>query len=368
MLQLFIENEVAENPTCKVRWCVDNNTINYFRDKGVAEPKVLLVVVKEVQGYAPPREHRYMAALTDLAMFVPFTKAGNNKIFATIVWDTPGGKSAETRFLSKDGYDYRTDVLTYDKKAIHKNDQLMYEYAELTVKVDEKLFPKLPADWDWVNLWFSTVSRDQCHHRKRRFLAYSIQPIAMALFFAAVGLYETIAGILCVIGMGCLGLYPGKEDWKYLVPYTDSWNIKWAFQDYREFFTSWYSLPLRPVFLIAAAGIAVLVGVIINATYFWQVVGIGIGVFAAIFIAYVIAGKYAVKPMTKLVRSIDNFIDTLISFMKVKAQERAFRKMVRTSCLFIDKTHPLDIPKEAKTVKLMFDGVKRNVCRPFEEQ
>lgn len=364
MLQVFIENEVVNNPTCKVRWCVDNETINYFRDRKIAEPKILLIVVNQPD-YETPREYRYIFPLTDLSRFIQVTRSGDHKIYATIVWDKVNGKSAETRFLSKDDYEYRTDVLSYDKKTFYKQSEFMYDYAELLVKVDKALFPKKPADWDWVNLWFNTVSRDQCHHRKRRFIAYSIQPIAMAILVSTTVLYETVFGLLTVIGMACIGFLPGN--WKYLRPLSDFWSLKYAFSDKKEFFTKWYTMPLRPVFLLSVISFAVVWGIVSNATYFWQVVGYGISIFTVMFIVYVVLGKYAVKPVEKLTNAIDKMFDTFINFMKLKAQERAYKKMVRTSCLFIDKENPLNIPKEAKTTKLMFDGIKRNVCRPFEE-
>lgn len=62
-----------------------------------------------------------------------------------------------------------------------------FGYAKTFLQVADGYFAKEPSAWEkwWVNLWFGgEAAHDQCHFRRRRLVAYTLQPPLVALFIA----------------------------------------------------------------------------------------------------------------------------------------------------------------------------------------
>lgn len=370
MLKLFVENEVADNPTMKLRWCVDTETFNWLRDNKISHPQLLIVTRNQQSG----REDRYLTGLRDIMYFVPFHGPGKNDVFATIVWDSED-KSAEDVFLRRDNGYYKNHVINSKGEMFADLDNTR-DRAQKMVRVDKKLFPERPRDWDWVNLWFSSKPVDECACRRRRMLAYTVQPIAMALLYFVVSLIFSVAAIGSVLGMACIGRLP--SDWSSLNPFEfGDFNPKdaydWSYsRPKKSFFTKWYSFPLRPIFVLVFAAIAIIAGIKGNATYFWDVVLVGAEVFACLFVLYLLVGVIFVKPIASKRKALEAWLNKATAAYEKyqqareqRSRDREYKRMLVLACTTVDKADPMVIPKEAHTARLAFSGVKRKVCRPY---
>jgi hypothetical protein len=99
--------------------------------------------------------------------------------------------------------------------------------TQITVMVDEKFMAKKPWDWEWTNWLYETKPRDQCQFRKRRILAYTIQPPLVAFMsviyfvFGMVmwcGIWRTLCKTVAAIGLILWGIKPSHINWRAFNP------------------------------------------------------------------------------------------------------------------------------------------------------
>ena len=361
MLKLYVENTEAQDPTMRVRWCVDPELFRELQAQK-AIPHILIVVYNVVS----IAEYRYVEKLSALTVFIPFRKAGENIIYATICWNTED-ETVSDRFLAKGSYRYNTSVLKEDHSGFLSNLEHSKDFATATVHVDEALFPKQPFDWGWVNRWFTEKPVDQCEFRKRRIFAYTAQPILLVIGRIIYGLLMNTVAFFTLLW----GRVPNID---ILNPFGNvdgnTPDDVYRYQPY--YFDRWYSIPFRPVILIAVCGIAIGIGAIVNATYLLTVLGYAALAFA-IFMVLLTIGYYGLHAPYK--RSEKNRWDREHEERR-KRQEIAdaeFKRKLkeeyqlaqRALCLFVKSEDPLAIPDEAQTAKLRFNGIKRRVCRPY---
>lgn len=228
MLKLIVGDEKGEvqNATIPVRWCADKETLDKLKELGVVNPYILIVVVKNKREIS-----RQIAPLDHLVEYVKFESLGENKIFATIIWSDKGKKGLWKRFLRKDDGNYRTDVLYFgDYGDFDKNLSNTLDFAEVNVMIPTELFADYP-EWEkkWVNLWFSTRPKDQCHYRRRRIMAYTIQPPAVFLYLLFVEILPRWIITILLVSLG------------FWFDFKDSWNPKkWRpLWNFRPLFRPW---------------------------------------------------------------------------------------------------------------------------------
>jgi len=123
-------------------------------------------------------EWRSKCKLTDLVHYVKFLRPGKNRIFAII------------------SCGYRDCYI--DEKS-----------TSLDVDLPEEVFADEPPAWEknWVNFFFSTKAVDQCDFRKRRLLAYTIQPILIVLMLI----------VRCIAFLGFLSVGASKLNARPLI-------------------------------------------------------------------------------------------------------------------------------------------------------
>jgi hypothetical protein len=191
MFQLQVSSNDVTNGNIAVSWCLDAQMLKKLSDNKVDDPQVV-IVVSPVEGYHSHKEYRKVVPLKDLMTYVEFKASGLNKIWGFVSVNMP--KDVRSINLSKNGGDYRTDILTddgtnYYQLAYHPTNYSNDQYSvPIEVNVPAGAFAKEPPKWEkiWVNHWFRSKPQDQCDYRRRRLLAYTVQPLVMLLDIVVV--------------------------------------------------------------------------------------------------------------------------------------------------------------------------------------
>lgn len=200
MFELQVASRDVTNGNIAISWCVTPETLQYLAANKVKDPQVIIVVAP-TENYHSRREYRKVVPLQDLMTYLEFKASGENQIRAFI--STKSRKDARGSYLSKEDGDYKTDILSEDGKEwgyifggkyqTHTTESGDEEqvYARspdlpaptVMVNVPAGVFAKEPAKWEktWVNHWFRSKPQDQCDFRRRRLLAYTVQPLVMLL-------------------------------------------------------------------------------------------------------------------------------------------------------------------------------------------
>lgn len=185
MLQLQVANTDVTNGNLAVAWCVDAEVLKELAEKEIADPQVVIVVAP-TENYHISKEYRKVVPLKDLMTYVEFKTAGPNKIWA-YVSRLAYAKSVRNNVLTKENGEFCTNILdmdgsTYTTDQSPSDTELFYA-APVSVVVPQGVFAKEPAKWEktWVNYWFRSKPQDQCDFRRRRLLAYTVQPLAILL-------------------------------------------------------------------------------------------------------------------------------------------------------------------------------------------
>lgn len=205
MLQLFSEVIDVQSATIPIRWCVHKITLHKLMSRGAKNPHILLEIVSENSV-----RFRKLAPLDQMVEYIQFRRPGENKIMATIVW-TMDGKSKELWdcYMSRRGGDYSNTVFTKSGDGVlsdMKREECV-EFAAMDVVVPHELFAKEPHAWEkqWVNFWFRAHSIDQCEYRKRRILAYTVQPLPVFVWLIMKLVVRFIAAVVLIIGLPIIG-------------------------------------------------------------------------------------------------------------------------------------------------------------------
>lgn len=213
MLKLLIKDTTVQSSTVAVSWCLEKRVIDKLNQRLTLqkdEGLYLLLVVAPKPSYAGGhrsyRETRKLVPITDPFAYVDFRHPGENNIFAIMVW----GKESRLhdRFISRHDSWHGTDVLWSDGVTVNEHFTKFLAppgflegiTASIAVQVPEECFAKEPPEWEktWVNYWFRGQSLDQCDYRRRRLVAYTIQPVLFAIKY--------LIGALCILVLMLCGM------------------------------------------------------------------------------------------------------------------------------------------------------------------
>ena len=191
-IKLIIENRTeAQEPSVMLRWCVQPEIVEELKRRKIADP-YLLIYIKECE---TGRARTILVPLLQLAQLVHFYIAGDHKVYARIVWPYKD-KSNDDRGVVKEGFSHRfrgsidfrwQEGANNVYMAVDTKETIGYDHTD--IRVAGGFFAKEPAAWEkwWVELWHhENSSRDICHFRKRRLLAYSLQPPLVFLWIVFI--------------------------------------------------------------------------------------------------------------------------------------------------------------------------------------
>jgi len=227
LICLFTEETQTTDSVIPIRWCIDKDVFKDLRTRKVEKPHLLLVVVKWGKDQWHRKEVvRKLVPLEQMMEFIQFKRPGLHKIMTTIVWNTHGNadRLKKTFLTSHRRNSYEMNVLTYEKDRLENPRHIALNTdgidggGVIEIKVAEGFFAKEPPKWlsKWVNLPFRWKPVDQCDFRKRCILAFSLQPIIIAIWLIVKELIAISIGLfLLLCGIKGVNFSPARKPFIY---------------------------------------------------------------------------------------------------------------------------------------------------------
>lgn len=364
MLELHITDNDVTGGNVAVSWCTDKELLAELANEQIKDPHLVIVVAPADGRYANKKEYRKVVPLNDLMTYVEFRAPGKNKVWAFV--SQLSGKEARNEYLKRSDGEFATDILSHDGENFTSRFQ-EFTAEPLDLYVPEACFAPEPADWEkeWVNHFFSNPAVDQCHFRKRRIFAYTLQIILMlGSLIARLPLY------LLALLIGSKGLSP-----KYLTHSMDN-SLKDSLdllkggtifvrpdKDYptgklrdeaKYLLKRGWTVPFMPLILIPALWL------IFTGKAF--ILGLGGVVLLSLVLILIAIWFFAEGEAKKFYYRVDAWLDD-----RLGPKEYAYldaEEMDLLVCNGKPKGYN-NLPSKKKTFKLRFSNLKAKVCRPF---
>jgi hypothetical protein len=375
----MVENPEVKDVVIPLRWCVDRETLDELKDKGVQDPYLLLVIA---QKYCAPEQK--LVPFNQMLEYVELKRPGVNRIFATIVWNKEKGRLGLWRqYLQQKNGRYNNELVDcwWSSDMAFDQPEESIGKAVLILEVPRELFAKEPHRWEkkWVNLWFENRPKNQCYFRRRRLLAYTIQPPAVFLWTIFVKILPRwMAVILLVI----LGFWVDPDSWspktwKPLLdwrPLVHPWRK--TFRDlFTEAFADWKGTPA--IFMLSVYIFLPFAIVITLSSFLWKFV---------CFTAKPITNRFD-RVLEVLESKLGSFIGRLVSKipwpepkpvdpaeLKRIADEREKIYLVERYasyqvllCENVSSVEPRKVVPFKYKVYLRYMDLKASICKPFAE-
>ncbi|MBX4210474.1 hypothetical protein KW783_00690 [Candidatus Parcubacteria bacterium] len=381
MLRLTVPNPEQADANIPIRWCVSKETYEILKAKLVKNPILYITVLKDREVV-----DRILTPVSAMMTYVQFHRKGKHTVRATIVWT---GGSVDDDFFKRDllkrsnQHDYEFDLFNFDKKECTAELRQGRDYSaraylgcicensEIDINVAEEFFAKEAPAWEkrWVNLWYEYAPRDQCQYRKRRFVAYSIQPPLVLLWVTLVALIRAIwATVLFLIGMRGVKFSPiihpfGNSTSDVNDDVENNFFIENKIQKPRPL---WFAL-LQPLSLV-----------IVALVLFMHRPGAHMKKFE-LFIFAVPSILYLVFVSLVICHLILRRTESLEykAAHAAEIEQRNKRQAERATQVFDETFHDLvctgtampasleALPKSRQTIRLRYNNFKAKVCKPF---
>lgn len=378
----------GKSASMAIIWCLSPEQIERLKRED-KEPKIVISVlhIKRRGDDRYPRfefeeENRKIVPVTAVSTFVTFRNPGQHIICAGIKDGDYEDKDLLKIYRRDHGYnDYFRSIVDvkadfYDSgktENVYMDSSYLLakdDFATLEVNVDERHFAPQPRDYKLVNSWFDTKPTDQCHHRKRRILAYfltfAILPLTqfgkIILFFLnniIVG--TTLINWRSIFRPFTYGAFCDKNYWKV---------VKYLDKDGQVQTKKWWKILLNWRLLV-------LYGLLIRT----------IIIFSSFFLTYLIpiltvfgclgAVSALITAIVLLDKKYEDKIKTWLEIQIRKSEERGEKK---AELLKLEQDQELEtmacsllpqeisyatLPSKKKTIYLRFQNIKAQVCRPF---
>lgn len=400
-IHLYVGEATGGGAVVPFRWCVCGELFERMKAAGAQKPHLLLVVAnrnKEVS--------RKLLPLDQAMEFVTFYKPGEHKIFANVVWEPSGNVGRMKKILLgvRQNNTYLYEVLNYDLE--REEATLFSSFPELynegpkepllTVDVAPEFFAKKPPEWlrRWVNWWFETPLKDQCHLRKRCILAFSIQPPLALIWFIGLFLVRLVIALFLFAFLGWRGInfkavfllrkYCTEKIW-------EEGNAKYRSMGKASFFTKdkngkdqpafvfALSLFLPATFFLLLAIVKLAKGSVVSGVS-WLEIGI-LALIAWLAIVGISAvGHFIWKPIAKkreaarlaeasdpTARERDRWAERARREAERRARDAEFDEQYKeTVCPGVPLEASINaLPQSRRTFHLRFTALKGQVCKPF---
>lgn len=352
-----------------VTWCLSES---WLKGNSVKDFYVLLSTYNPTPN-GKTAEWRGYVKLSDMMTYVTFLRPGVNRISACLVRNEEVVKN----WMKREGGRWSDDVVSFPKYdselEMDKNGEWEYRLGSysyqdhLQVEIPSECFA--PEPWEiektWVNWLWKYKSVDQCEFRKRRMLAYSVQPI--------IFLFLMVVRVLLMFA--CLTVALKGLKWGPIFSPLNYDTLDICNDVEKSYFTvSKWEIPNSFVF-IPSLPIALIIGFINVATGLKSGIlsvclyAISGALFIPVVILCVMVLTYCVNNVT-FGKKIGAFIDKWFEARDAQAdirnaeRQRYYQEMMTCSSTRVIRKLS-DLPKDKRTIRLRFLGVKSMVCRPF---
>lgn len=232
--------EEMNSATIPIEWWFSKEVID-------REPKYILIFEQSKEekerdfGKNDSYGRRYICKVSDAIKFLQIFSPGYHRVMVVVL----GGSSAESdakHYLGHDDYDYYRTSINWEnaKDNTLKNMKSIMGSTVEEFEVPEELFGKKPKTklgklmWKWANLWFKKNPRDECEYRKRKIIAFTLQPLIMPLWwlikYGIGGILNALYVLLASLVILFVGFRPRpilKEMWQAFIFQRDAeWDVK----------------------------------------------------------------------------------------------------------------------------------------------
>jgi len=197
-------NHVLDSATVPIRWWLSKKVLNesvpYY---------VLFVEQNDVEKGNKYHDHilgrRYVCKFSEAIHYLQIFSPGQHRLMVVVV----SGETEEEAldivkgYLNKRNDNYQSSL---NWEAAARNQSFGLASTVVEFEVPEELFAKAPKTkfqklvWDWVNMWHKEDPLDQCSYRRRKIVAFTIQPPVMLLFaFIGFGIFGTIHALYVLL-------------------------------------------------------------------------------------------------------------------------------------------------------------------------
>lgn len=373
MVKLFVEKSNLNSPVAAIRWCVDKNSINKLRELGVSNPYMLFVIARERNGEFTEVDQK-VVSLDQAMEYIEFHSPGKHRIFGCLVWTGYEKDTKETRktlaSYYRNYYHHSSSTLVtsegnFNKPSYGSNTEL--DYGSVDVVVPDGYFAKEPAAWEkwWVNLWYESKPVNQCHFRRRRLLAYSIQPLVV-LGYVLCRTSLNLAHILVLLLIGIRKI----EYQAILHPFIyNRWDA--APDELSSVFLKNSSGVVRhPIYFLFIPMVQLVIFVLIGLVKWglsWS--GLGIGSILLWFLAInmvVILSVFVVNKLGGLDKLFPEETDEQKMARRKLELERLYAEYQDMVCSGVALQPSVSsLPSKRRTAYLRFQEFKSKVCLPF---
>lgn len=362
-----------------LRWCVSRGILDVLRSKQVLNPLLFISVI----GQEDKNEvERRLFPLSDAMIYIHLRKPGSFVINAFIVWskeNTKGGDQALTNQLLGlnrwGNFEFHLRNHAGEIRQDRLEEACGYQTeAKIDIQVPEEFFAPEPKDWEkwWVNLWHDTAPIDQCAFRKRRMLAYSLQPPI------ELGRVILLPIIRLVYGLGLLLIGQRINFWTIFHPYENKTkDVKWEDEEFAQFVTWSKEGDQHPGYFILCHPLVILplltfVITITRLGWWGETLKAGsyiLPIFLVICLfAWWACKKYFEKEAIALRQ--EQRVARQKEVEKNYRQERLRRvydnDLSAVTCTGTPlKATVADLPATKRTIRLRFLDIKSKVCKPF---
>lgn len=409
MPKLYFDTTDQVSPMAPVRWCITPEEREQILLLGIKKAFLLLTVFRDGQ-----EALRKVVPLEQEMEYLQFDATGTHTVHCAIVGISDEETSQHTllkRLLLRERYrgQYQLNFCDGENKvrldtkwirgglasvavSLKQYDFETYRVSAIAgesadIVVASGFFAKEPAKWEkwWVNLWFQYEPRDQCQFRKRRILAYTIQPPAVLVYAMFTGLFRSLWALFLVfIGMRSVKLSP------IFHPFSSATKAVYDVSTHKHsnfFFTDAAGKRRSMVFLLVHPIVLALGGTgiywlsryelwddLLRVALALGIVILGMAIVGGI--GYLVVHRFGKSLSNRIEAGFGALADKAESWLK-KRQENArverFETAKRTveayTTLVCDgvplKPSLQELPPERRTFHLRFMDFKARVCKPF---
>ncbi len=376
MLKLIINNPQAADAVLPLRWCLTSDTIERLKDVIDKEPRLLVVVLRN-EGSSNYEVDRGLLEIDQLMDYVQFSRPGKYTVYAAIVYLKSRNIDWMKIFcLSKrstHNYEYKVfdGAGKFRKNYLEESDIGVIEHTSIDIVVGKEFFAKEPREWEnkWVNIFFSTKPADQCAYRRRRILAYTLQPILVFLILIPIVTIIKLFGGIFFLLCG----YRGIDFKPILHPLRDTPNDVWYYRE-SSIFVKDKDGNQRPFYYILFAPI-VWIGLFVFSFLTNMFLPYGI-----LFLPYGIPMQFVVFSLSFIVvvlllNKLQSITIEMIKLHELRAEEERRKRLQEERerlfgdiiCDYSLGVGVKSLPKHRRTVYLRFIDLKSKVCRPFAQ-
>jgi hypothetical protein len=273
--------------------------------------------------------------------YVTFYRPGENRIIGCVVDDKDYVKQWMAREPGHTGW--MIEAMNFGVWDRYNQFLICDRWSGLNNHIDLELpkecFAKEPSDLEkkFVNFFFRNKAVDQCEFRRRRILAYTVQPIAFLIWAILYSLFILCTQLVYLVcGTWITFAQLGTTD-VYIAKKTDFLKIKsWGMFD-------WILIPIPSLLIVS------LILSSVNLLFLFLPIG-GLIVIVGFFLLFLFLENYLVSGWKKR-RLPKPYYQEDLDILQCASNKKI--------------TSIKDLPKGKRTIKLRFQDLKSRVCKPF---